>query len=49
MLNTLYRTYIKPIDLNIIAKNLADDKKKKYYDYDKPEYFAKNYKQLKKL
>jgi hypothetical protein len=30
------------MDLNVVAKNLADNKRKKCYNYDKPRHFAKD-------
>ncbi len=49
MLNIIYRIYIKSIDLNIVTRNQVNDQKKKYYNYDKKEYFVKDCQQLKKL
>jgi hypothetical protein len=42
--NTAYRTYAGPMDLNVTAKNPADDKKKKCYNYNKPRHFVRDYK-----
>src|SRR6266699_6654332 len=49
MFNTIYRTYTRPIDLNATTKIPVDNRKKKYYNYDKIGHFTKNYKQPKKL
>ena len=49
MPSIVYRTYIGSIDLNVAARNPADNRKKKYYNCNKPEHFAKDYRQPKKL
>ena len=37
------------MDLNVAIKNIVGNQKKKYYNYDKKEYFVKDYRQTKKL
>ncbi len=49
MLNIVYKTYIKFINLNIVIKNQVDNQRKKCYNYDKKRHFIKDYRQPKKL
>ena len=43
MLNTLYKTYIGPINLNVVARNQVNNQRKKCYNYNKERHFVKDY------
>ncbi len=47
--NTIYRTYVRPIDLNVAVKSMISNQKKKCYNCDKKGHFVKDYRQPKKL
>ncbi len=49
MFNIIYKTYIGPINLNVVIRNQIDSRRKKYYNYDKIGHFVKDCRQPKKL